>query len=178
MSAATPTKIAMKLVGTVSDGDGAGGVDGSGGEGAGGNGGGEGDGGEDDSNGALELPNGASALTPFAWLLWMLQVVNVTVPPSIRTPPPCKPRRVLAFGQFRERASIGALEGAGAVEQSGGTYSLRRRESRRGTSSDVSSTIPMGHWNGAFVQTAERHVHTARRASKTVTRRETSSHVS
>ena len=32
-----------------------------------------------ESNGALELPNGASALTLVAWLLWMLQLVNVTL---------------------------------------------------------------------------------------------------
>ena len=31
------------------------------------------------SIGALELPNGASALTQLAWLLWMLQFVNVTL---------------------------------------------------------------------------------------------------
>ena len=31
-----------------------------------------------DSNGALELPNGAGVLTLVAWLLWMLQLVNVT----------------------------------------------------------------------------------------------------
>ena len=86
------------------------------------------------------------------------------------TPPPCK--------QSSNRESNGALEGAGAVEQSGGTYSLRRRESRRGTSSDVSSTIPMGHWNGTGVRSAERHVHTARQAEQRGTRRETSSDVS
>ena len=31
------------------------------------------------SIGALELPNMAGALTPVAWLLWMLQLVNVTL---------------------------------------------------------------------------------------------------
>ena len=32
-----------------------------------------------ESNGALELPNGASALTLVAVFEWMLQLVNVTV---------------------------------------------------------------------------------------------------
>ena len=95
----------------------------------------------------------------------MLQLENVTVPLLMNTPAPCKPRRVLACGQFEERASIGALEGeepfnrctilthcagesrgarrcqfndsigalegAGAVQQMANTHDLCRRESRR-----------------------------------------------
>ena len=110
-----------------------------------------------ESNGALELPNGASALTARAWLLWMLQVVNVTVPPSIRTPPPCKPRRVLTFGQFRERASIGALERWCGVRLHGSTYILPVKQSKtvtwRETSSHVNSTVPSGHWNEGSLST-------------------------
>ena len=50
------------------------------------------------------------------------------------------------------------------------TYSLAVEQSKtvtwRETSSDVSSTVPSGHWNEGGVRAPWKHVHTARRAEQ------------